>query len=45
MRKSYSRPQADILLISIEEGTCLTASAAENEGFTPVPGVWDTPVI
>lgn len=45
MKKFYTSPQVDILLVSMEEGACITTSMTENEGFTPVPGSWDTSTI
>ena len=46
MKKFYTKPKAEILLISMEEGACVvTASTAQTEGFTPVPGIWDAPTI
>jgi len=45
MKKTYLTPQADILYLAMENSACIEASVTENEGFTPVPGVWDTPTI
>lgn len=46
MKKSYTSPKADVLLISMEESACLVAvSTAETEGFTPIPGLWDGPTL
>jgi len=39
MKTIYSTPEIEVILVSLEEGACTTASNTET--FTPKDGVWN----
>ena len=41
MKRIYLTPEAEIIAMNVESSACITASAAENEAFNPIPGLWD----